>query len=165
MKLRDIMIREVQQVTPETTIGQTALRMRQCAVGAVVVTHDTVIKGILTDRDLLRCLEQSHDPYHCPVVNHMTHPVTVLRPEEDHLTAVDVMQDKRIKRLPVAQDGRLVGIVSMSDLTLIAEGELQNIWASWTLIAGLLRTQAVQVWRPKPKVASSQRADIEERDG
>ena len=149
MKLKDIMIADVQQVSPETAIGATASSMIRRAVGCAVVTENAAIKGILTDRDLLHCLNQHHDPYKCTAAVHMTHPVVVLPADEDHLTAVDVMQSKRIKRLPIAQDGKLVGIISMSDLTLIAEGELQDIWASWSLIAGLLRTQAVQVWQPK----------------
>ena len=150
MKLKDIMIADVQQVSPDATMSQTAAIMLRQAVGCVVVTRNGAIKGILTDRDLLHCMNQHHDPYQCAAAVHMTHPVIVLPPDEDHLSAVDVMQNKRIKRLPIAQGGKLVGIVSMSDLTLIAEG------ASWTLIAGLMRTQAVQIWQPKTKAVGSE---------
>ena len=105
MKLEEIMVGDVVQISPAGTVGEAAKFMREKFVGCLVATIDGVIKGIITDRDLLACLHQKHDPYQCKIALHMSRPVVVLRPEEDHLTAVNVMRQKRIKRLPVASRG------------------------------------------------------------
>lgn len=149
MKLEDVMIREVIQIIPEESIAEAAKRMRQQSVGCLVVSVDGAIKGIITDRDLLACLEQGHDPYRCKIAAHMSHPVVVLRPEEDHTMALNVLRQKRIKRLPVAKSGKLLGIVSMSDLATVAEGDLERLWPSWVSITDLIRAQAIQGQRVK----------------
>ena len=105
MKLKEIMVKSVIQAAPEETIGVAAKRMRESAVGCLVVTVAGAVKGIITDRDLLACLAQGHDPYLCKISTHMQRPVHVLRPEEDHATAAEVMRARRIKRLPIAQNG------------------------------------------------------------
>jgi CBS domain-containing protein len=120
MKLQEIMVGDVVQISPAGTVCEAAKLMREKSVGCLVATMDGVIKGIITDRDLLACLQQKHDPYQCKIALHMSRPVVVLRPDEDHLTAVNVMRQKRIKRLPVASRGKLLGIVSLSDLAAIA---------------------------------------------
>jgi signal-transduction protein with cAMP-binding, CBS, and nucleotidyltransferase domain len=91
-----------------------------------VVTAAGAIKGILTHRDLLACIGTDHDPSRCTVALHMSRPVFVLRPEEDLLSAADVMLRRRIKRLPVAEGGRLLGIVSLSDLANFGARELNT---------------------------------------
>ena len=127
MKLEEIMVGDVVQVSPADTIGEAAKLMREKSVGCLVATIDGLIKGIITDRDLLACLHEKHDPYQCKIARHMSRPVVVVRPDEDYLTAVNVMRQKRIKRLPVASRGKLLGIVSLSDLAAIASPEVEHI--------------------------------------
>jgi signal-transduction protein with cAMP-binding, CBS, and nucleotidyltransferase domain len=129
---------------PEDSIAAAAKRMREKSVGCLVATVDGLVKGIITDRDLLACLEQDHDPYRCNIGTHMSRPVVVLRPDEDHLTAVEVLRRKQIKRLPIAADGKLVGIVSLSDLARLGGRELEELWPSWGFLTNLVRTAAVQ---------------------
>ena len=129
MKLQEIMVSDVVQAAPDETIGVAGKRMRESAVGCLVVTVEGVVKGIVTDRDLLACLAQAHDPYRCKISAHMCRPVHVLGPDEDHVTAAQVMHDKRVKRLPVAQHGKLLGIVSLSDLAMIASVEAEQLRA------------------------------------
>jgi signal-transduction protein with cAMP-binding, CBS, and nucleotidyltransferase domain len=144
MKLQEIMKADVIQISPGEPIGEAAKRMREKSVGCLVVTFDGVIKGIITDRDLLACISQSHDPYHCAVARHMSRPAIVLPPEEDHLTAAQVMSRERIKRLPITKDGKLLGIVSLSDLAAFAEHELGRLASSTLFISHLIRTQGAQ---------------------
>ena len=105
MKLQDIMIRDVVQAKPDENVGEAAKRMRQRGVGCLVVTVAGAVKGIITDRDLLDCLAEFHDPSRCPVSAHMNRPVIILGPEEDHKMAAKVLHRKKIRRLPVAQRG------------------------------------------------------------
>lgn len=151
MKLQEIMVGDVVQISPADTIGEAAKLMREKFVGCLVATIDGVIKGIISDRDLLACLHQKHDPYQCQVARHMSRPVIVLRPEEDHVTAVNVMQEKRIKRLPVASHGKLLGIVSLSDLAAIAAPEVERIQSSGLFLSALIRTAGAQVQPSKSR--------------
>ena len=144
MKLQEIMVRDVVQATPDESIGVAGKRMRESAVGCLVVTVAGAVKGIITDRDLLACLAQAHDPYRCRISKHMHRPVHVLHPEQDHVTAAAVMHDKRVKRLPIAQNGKLLGIVSLSDLALIASIDALQLRASLNFFSAVVRTQAAQ---------------------
>ena len=144
MKLQEIMVKDVVQASPDETIGMAGKRMRDNAVGCLVVTLAGAVKGIITDRDLLVCLAEMHDPYRCKIAAHMHRPVHVLRPDEDHATAAEVMQKRGIKRLPIVQSGKILGIVSLSDLAAIAGGEAEELRAGLRFFTAIVRTQASQ---------------------
>jgi signal-transduction protein with cAMP-binding, CBS, and nucleotidyltransferase domain len=113
-------------------------------VGCLVVTVDGAIKGIITDRDLLTCIGGNDDPSQCAVARHMSRPAIVLPPNEDHFTAVDVMRKRRIKRLPITKDGKLLGIVSLSDLAALAERDLERLESATVFVSDLIKTQGAQ---------------------
>lgn len=144
MKLQEIMRADVIQISPGACIGEAAKSMHEKSVGCLVVTVEGAIKGIITDRDLLACISQSHDPYQCAVSRHMSRPAIVLPPEEDHLTAANVMWKRRIKRLPITKDGKLLGIVSLSDLAALAERDLERLESSTFFVFSLIKTQGAQ---------------------
>jgi CBS domain-containing protein len=116
--------------------------MSVSAVGCLVVTVNDAVKGILTDRDLLACLAQKHDPYRCEVSVHMRRPVIVLCPDEEAATAAEVMRNRRIKRVPVAKDGKLLGIVSLSDLAALASDVANKLGVSLNFFTGVVREQS-----------------------
>jgi CBS domain-containing protein len=156
MKPEEIMIGEVIQISPDNAIAHAAGRMRERVVGCLVVTVDGAVKGIITDRDLLGCISQGHDPLECKVSTHMSRPVVVLKPEEGHLTAVEVMRTRRIKRLPVAKTGKLVGIVSLSDLAAVVETDLEQLESSRRFISSFIKTQRAQTRPPKLRIAAAE---------
>ena len=145
MKIADIMITDVIQISPDDPVGEAAKRMYQQSVGCLVATVTGVIKGIITDRDLLACLQQHHDPYQCKVAGHMSRPVLVIKPEEEASTGIEVMRNKRVKRLPVMQSGHLVGIISLSDLAAVARDEMKSLSSSLTLVSDLVWVQSLQI--------------------
>ena len=144
MKLQEIMVKDVVQAAPDETVGVAGKRMRESSVGCLVITVAGAVKGIITDRDLLACLAAEHDPYRCQIAAHMRRPVHVLRPDEDHTSAAAVMRDRSIKRLPIARNGKLLGIVSLSDLAAIAGGEAEQLRAALQFFTAVVRTQASQ---------------------
>jgi signal-transduction protein with cAMP-binding, CBS, and nucleotidyltransferase domain len=154
MKLQELMVPEVVQVALDDSIAVAAKRMCEKSVGCLVITIDRTIKGIITDRDLLGCIGQAHDPYQCKVSAHMSRPVIVLRPEEELVTAADVMRRRGIKRLPIAEGGRLLGIVSLSDLASRAAKDLDT---ATRLIAAVVNTRGTQ--------AAAQRQRLVEGNG
>jgi CBS domain-containing protein len=101
-------------VSPSDTIGEAAEKMHAANVGAVVVVEDMVrIVGIVTERDLVRAVSQRVRAAEARVRQWMTpNPVTI---EPDMLIedAAQVMFDNNFRHLPVVQDGRPLGIVSL----------------------------------------------------
>ena len=108
----------------------------------MVITVAGAVKGIVTDGDLLDCLAEFHDPSRCLVSAHMNRPVIVLGPEEDHKMAAKVLHRKKIRRLPVAQRGKLLGIISLSDLAAIAGQESERLRSSSDFIAEVISLQS-----------------------
>ncbi len=164
MNLQEIMVPNVIQISPDETIGAAAKRMREKSVGCLVATLNGAVKGIITDRDLLACLERNHDPYRCVVSEHTSRPVIVLRPCEAHTTAVKVMGERHIKRLVVAEHGKLLGIVSLSDLAAVAYAEAARVGAAREFIVDVVGAQIHQGKvksagaRTRPSVAVGQQS-------
>jgi len=148
MNIEELMVKEVVQISPDETIGEAARRMLEKRVGCLVVTVAEAVKGIVTDRDLLDCLAASHRPDQCPVAGHMRRPVIVLGPDNDPTTAAMVLQRKKIKRLPVARQGKLLGILSLSDLAALAGRESARLRASADFLAAVVGAQAAQSRAP-----------------
>jgi len=160
MKLADIMVKEVIQASPEDSVAQAAKRMREGAVGCLIVTVGGAVKGIITDRDLLACLAHEHDPSRCAISRHMNRPVVVVGPDEDHRTAVSILCRKRIKRLPIAKDGKLLGIVSLSDLAMLADEEAKNLGSSLSYFSAVVKAQSSQWHAPLAPARSASVAAV-----
>jgi len=92
----------------------------------------------------------------------MNRPVIILSPEEDHKMAAKVLRRKKISRLPVAQRGKLLGIISLSDLAAIAGQEGEKLRSSSDFIAEVISLQSaqssrIQLKRPaEPPVAANE---------
>ena len=82
-----------------------------------VCTPDGRLRGMVTDRDIvLRCVAAEEDPAQTPVRDIMTRSCTTVAPGDDCREATRLMSAQQVRRLPVVEDGRLVGIVSLADL-------------------------------------------------
>jgi CBS domain-containing protein len=79
----------------------------------------------------------------------MSRPVVTERPEEDLLVAADVMRREGVKRLPVIQDGRVVGIVSFSDISRITHEVAKTFWSTGVAVTTLVRAMALYKSRQK----------------
>ena len=112
---------EVASIDVEATVLQAAQLMNERHIGALVVTRHGRLAGILTERDVMnRVVAQERLPGRTPVKDVMTTPVACCRRSTKKAECQAVMKKKRIRHLPVVEDERLVGIVSIVD---IMEGE------------------------------------------
>ena len=128
MQVRDLMKKGVVTIDPQETIKVAAEKMRNANIGCLVVTNTTTVKGIITDRDLaVRCVGYGHNPQQCPVSHHMSSPVTSTTPDADVLGTLEVMTTKMVKRLPVIEDGHLVGMVSFSDVAAALDQPMHEL--------------------------------------
>jgi CBS domain-containing protein len=117
--LRDIMTQKPLTLQTSDTITAAARTMRDGNIGDVVVLEDGQIRGILTDRDIvIRALAEGMDPSRTTVGQVCSRELTTLSPDDSIAQAVSIMRDKAIRRLPVVEDGRPIGIVSLGDLAV-----------------------------------------------
>lgn len=121
-KIHEVMTGSPVRVRPDTTVGDAAKLMREQGIGTVLVADGDRLVGVVTDRDLVvRVLAEEHGADAKVVGAYSSEPVCV-NPEDDVVTALDLMRTKAIRRLPVVEDdGRPVGIVSLGDLALVAD--------------------------------------------
>lgn len=129
MQVSSVMARKLLTIRSGESIADAAKRMRDANVGCLVITTNSgAVQGIITDRDLVvRCVSTDDDTQLCPVVNHMSNPVITVSPAVDVLEAAHLMTEKKVKRLPVVEDGKLVGLVSLSDIALALEQPVQDL--------------------------------------
>jgi CBS domain-containing protein len=117
--LREIMTQNPLTVQAGDTVTAAARLMRAGNIGDVVVVENSRVCGILTDRDIVvRALAEEHDPTQTTVGDICSRELTTLSPSAPIADAVAVMRDKAIRRLPVVENGRPVGIVSLGDLAV-----------------------------------------------
>lgn len=119
-KVRDIMTADPRTVTGDSTLVAAARTMREADVGPVIVTKDgNKLCGIVTDRDIaIRGVAEGKDPASTKVDEICSHDVTSVRPDDDADSAVKLMRERAIRRLPVVEGDRPVGIVSIGDLAV-----------------------------------------------
>jgi CBS domain-containing protein len=115
--VRDIMSRDLVTVEPSATVAEAATLMGGRGVGSALVLEGGSPAGIFTERDVLRALASDFDAAHHPVGDWMTHDPVTVEADVDVATARDLMLDRGFRHLPVIQDGKLVGIVSLRDLS------------------------------------------------
>jgi CBS domain-containing protein len=109
--------RDVVTITPDASVLEAARLMNENKIGALIVTVDGALLGIFTERDIMqRVVAAQRDPSTTAVEHVMTHPVACAAPNTTTNEMASVMRDKRIRHLPVVDDGKVVGIVSIGDI-------------------------------------------------
>lgn len=118
MKLREIMTNPVIRIHPEESVSVAARMLKQYNIGSLPVCGgDGRLWGLVTDRDLVtRCLAAGRSPGSTAVREVMTANVVSVRPDMDVSAAAGLMGREQIRRLPVVENGRLCGMVSLGDL-------------------------------------------------
>lgn len=112
MKVQELMTREPSTLAPTATIGEAATIMRQDDCGSVPVVEDGRLVGIITDRDIvIRAIAAGKDPRTCRVSEVMTADPVTVAPDASVDEAQRIMADRQVRRLPVVDDGRLVGLI------------------------------------------------------
>lgn len=118
MKIRDIMSRDVQVARPEDTVESAAARMGAGDFGFMPVADGHRLEGVLTDRDIAIRIVGPGKAVCTPVADAMSRPAITVLDTDDLKSALDAMARSRIRRLPVIdREGRLVGVVSLGDLS------------------------------------------------
>jgi drug/metabolite transporter (DMT)-like permease/CBS domain-containing protein len=118
--VQEVMTPDPVTIEASSPVGHAAKAMRDHDVGAVVVTNGDELRGIVTDRDIVvRSLADGQDPMEVRVDDVATErDLRTLRPEDPIDDAALAMREAAVRRLPVVEDSRVVGIVSLGDLAI-----------------------------------------------
>jgi len=107
----------VETVTPETSVYDALQKMSNRGVGALVVIEGGEIRGLFSERDYARKIVlQGRASKSTPVQEVMTRRVITVEPQQTVEACMVLMTEKRIRHLPVVENGRLIGIVSIGDV-------------------------------------------------
>lgn len=119
MRVKDCMTKQVISVGAGEPVSVAARLMARYNLGALPVRGpDGQLEGMLTDRDIvLRCIAAERSPKAVRVREVMTRSVAAAAPDTDATAAAGIMAARQVRRLPVTEEGRLVGMVSLADLS------------------------------------------------
>ena len=122
MEVNDIMTRSVVSIHPNESVEVAARTMTQYNIGALPVCVNGKLCGMLTDRDIVtRCLAANRQPGDTLVRQVMTEQVTAVQPNMNTGVAAHLMGRLQVRRLPVVDNGKLCGMVSLGDMAVREE--------------------------------------------
>lgn len=117
MLVQSIMKKEVVTISPEATAAEAAALLEKKGLRCLVVTENQEVKGIVTDSDFIfRIVGKGRKPKETKVKEIMTKNPKTIPPDIDIFEAVKIMEELRVRRLPVVKGNKLVGILSVGDL-------------------------------------------------
>ena len=117
LKIEDIMVEDVVSVPEKATVREAAELMNKYEIGCLVVVRKGKPVGIVTETDMVkRVILQPVDPGEIKVGEIMSEPLVVGAPQMDIDEASRIMRKRKIKKLPVIENGRLVGLVTNTDI-------------------------------------------------
>ncbi len=117
LKIEDVMVDEVISVQEKATVRKAAELMNKHGIGCLVVVKKGKPVGIVTETDMVnRVILDSVDPKETNVAKIMSRPLVVGNPQMDVDEATRIMRTRKIKKLPIVKKGRLVGLVTTTDI-------------------------------------------------
>jgi CBS domain-containing protein len=117
VKVEALMTRDPAILRPESTCAEAAAMMKREDCGSLPVVDDGSLVGIITDRDIvLRAVAEKKDPERLAVSEIMTSDPVTVTPDTSAADASKLMSDNQVRRLPVVEGGRLVGILAIGQL-------------------------------------------------
>lgn len=120
MNVKDIMNQEVFSVNEDVNIQEAARIMAKKNIGSITVTDSTtnILCGIITDRDIItRCIGKNLDPNKTSVGDIMTKNIVTVCPQNSVTESARIMAKNKIRRLPICENGNLVGIITLGDIS------------------------------------------------
>jgi predicted transcriptional regulator len=117
VKVSDLMTRNVITIDSEATVKEAVDIMNKHEIGCLIVLTDGKTDGIMTERDILkRFVGLNRDASETKVKDIMSRPIWAVGPNEDIEAALKHMLNAKIKKLPVVEDGRLLGLLTLTDI-------------------------------------------------
>ncbi len=128
MEVEDIMVSKVRTVDPSATVNDAAKLMNRYEIGCLISIKQGKAVGIITERDLLKkVVEQGMNPKKVKVHQIMSKRLIVGTPHMEIADAVRLMLQKKIKKLPIVEDGKIIGLITLTDIARTTRIEPQMV--------------------------------------
>jgi CBS domain-containing protein len=114
--VKDVMSKSVVSADPITTIFQIAKLMEKGGIGAILVKKDNIPAGIITDRDFAIKITTEKLSWDSPIEKVASYPLETINSNDSILEAACLMSSKKIRKLAVVEDKKVVGIITSTDL-------------------------------------------------
>lgn len=114
--VKDVMSKSVVSADPTTTIFQIAKLMEKGGIGAILVKKDNIPAGIITDRDFAIKITTEKLSWDSPIEKVASYPLETINSNESILEAACLLSSKKIRKLAVVEDKKVVGIITSTDL-------------------------------------------------
>jgi len=122
--VRDAMTEAVATVRPTQSLVEAARTMKTQNVGSIPVVDQGRLVGILTDRDIItRAVAEDRDPQGVLVDEIASHDLVTVEPDRDLADALELMAHHQVRRLPVVEEGQLVGLLAQADVAIEAKAK------------------------------------------
>jgi CBS domain-containing protein len=145
-RIADVMNLRVVSVRPDETVSVAIARMLEENMGSVAICEGAELRGIFTERDVLRLAGEGSAFADLKVGDVMTRALVTISPDDDALAAAKLMGERRIRHLPVVQDGMLLGVVGIRD---VLRSLVEQVWRDHDSAA---RDTARELLRRTPNV-------------
>src|SRR4051794_4641493 len=118
-RVRELMATDLATLSPDTPVRQAAQAMREKDVGNVLVVEDGQLRGIVTDRDIVvRGVADFDDLSVCTLGDVCSDQLLTASPGDAADAAITRMREAAVRRIPVVEDGRPVGVLSLGDAAI-----------------------------------------------
>ena len=118
--VNQVMSKNILTAEKSTSLQDAAQEMKRLGVGCVIVTKESKPIGIITERDFVTKVAADGRPLFTEISEVMSSPLITIEPEETIWEASEIMKEKLIHKLPVIEDGRIVGVITTSDIVRIS---------------------------------------------
>jgi CBS domain-containing protein len=116
-KIREVMTPAPETIQADRPATEAAQKMKEADAGMIPVMRNGNLLGTVTDRDIaLRVVAEGKDPQATPVEEIASTDVVTVGPDDDLDAALEMMAKHQVRRLPVVEDGRLIGIIAQADV-------------------------------------------------
>jgi len=135
MIVKEIMQKDVEKAGPETTVSEAAAKMTEKEIGYIIIVKESKLLGIITEDDIIRkVVGEGKHPQETKLHEIMVKDVIHVGPEATIEEAAELMTEKKIKKLPVVDKNKLLGIVTASDV-VAAEPKMMESLGELILLA------------------------------
>ena len=129
--VKDVMRKTVISIDSEMTVKDAAIMMDDTDVGCVIITKGNAPLGILTERDFVKRIVSNEKSFSTPLADVMSFPLITSKPDDTVWEVAEIMKKNKIHKVPVEDNGKLVGIITASDLVKLcsmgSDSEMRHI--------------------------------------
>ncbi|MEM2338233.1 MAG: CBS domain-containing protein [Candidatus Bathyarchaeia archaeon] len=126
--MKDVMVTDVVTIEPNVNVRKAVRVMNDFEIGCLIVVEAGRVVGILTERDVLkRVVDEGRKPEETRVGEVMSKPPITISPEASLETAIELMFKHKVKKLPVVEDYKLVGLITLTDLVRAQPALIQTL--------------------------------------